>query len=122
MFAHKASLALVAALVAVLTSSAFAHPWHRSSRHPVTQHRVYTSYPIYDRDVARYNDRNVYKTNRSSYSRYPSSNSYRSYPVYDYYSPNSSYRNSYYRDGYYNRDRYYRSGPSLRIGPVRIDF
>ncbi len=119
MFTRKASLALVAVLVAVLTSSAFARPWHRSSRHPVTQHRVYTSYPIYDRDVARYNDRNVYKNNRSSYSRYPSRTSYRSYPIY---STNRSYRgDSYYRDGYYSRDRYYRDGPSLRIGPVRID-
>lgn len=119
MFIRKATLALVAALVAALTSSAFAYPWHRSNRY--NPHRVFNS--ISDRDVARYNDRNVYKNNRSSYSRYPTRNSYRSYPVYNdrYYAPSRNDRNAYYRDGYYDRGRYYNNGPSVQIGPVRID-
>ena len=119
MFIRKATLALVAALVAVLTSSAFAHPWHRSNRY--NPHRVISPYSISDRDVARYNDRNVYKNNRSSYSRYPTRNSYRSNRIYDdyYYGPNRNSRDIYYRNGY--QGRYYDNGPSVRIGPVRID-
>ena len=96
----KMKLAIAAALVTVSTGSAFAYPSHYHRTY-VAPNGVYTSYPSYDRDYYRYNDYNVYKTNSSSYSRYPSS--------------------SYYNNGYYRNNGYYNTGPSIQVGPLRID-
>jgi hypothetical protein len=122
------TLTLVAALVAVMAGTAHAD-WPYSYRNVYTRPvRVYTSYPVYDSNYYKYNDRNVYKSNHSSYSRYPSSEAYRSYYNLSngyndgyYYNNNGYYNNGYYPNGYYSNGYYY-DRPGLQIGPVRINF
>ncbi len=112
----KTALAIVAMLVTIMTSSAIAQPWnhHGHRRYRANHYPVYRSFPTYDNNyIHQRNNRNVWRNNRSSYSRYPSSRYYNN----GYYN-SRSYNNwdrGYYRDGYYN------NGPSLRLGPIRID-
>lgn len=114
---RRSTLAIVAMLVTLMTSSAIAQPWnqHGHRRYRAPNYPVYRSFPTYENSYhqRQRNNRNVWRSNRSSYSRYPSSRYYND----GYYNSRSynNWNNGYYRNGYYN------NGPSLQLGPVRID-
>lgn len=129
------SLMLATALVVSLHNSAEAQTRYRidTSGQPTAQVQAQrTGVPgVYNR-----NNRNVYKTNRNSYNRYPASRVYQDRDNYRYRDRERArqrelerqrvYDEARYNSRYDRYDRYDRrydrgQGRSVQIGPVRID-